>query len=288
MNKYGRYCAALLLMICSVQVSKIHAQIRVMSFNIRYGTAADGANHWDKRKEWLAETIVNFRPDLLGTQETIGFQRDFLASQLPDYEAFGVGREDGKEKGEMTALFFRRDRFEKTDGGHFWLSETPDVVGSRGWDAALPRMVSWVKLRDRNSETARPLLFANTHFDHVGVKARENSASLIRSRLGEIGADCDVVLTGDFNAGEGSIPYKNLFAVQANQMELLDTCRVAHPEKNNQEGTFSGFKAKSSSGARIDWIAVSKNMRVKEASIDRTSKDDRTPSDHFPVTAILE
>ena len=224
----------------------------------------------------------------MGTQETLGFQRDFLASKLAGYDAFGVGREDGSEKGEMTALFYRTDRFEKLDGGHFWLSETPDVVGSRGWDAALPRMVSWVKLRDRKSDKGLPLLFANTHFDHMGKKARENSALLVRAQLSKLGADCNIVLTGDFNSGEDSIPYRNLFAAQPKQLELVDTFRVAHPQAGNQEGTFSGFKAQSSSGARIDWIAVSKSLRVQEASIDRTAKDDRTPSDHFPVTAIVQ
>ena len=121
-----------------------------MSFNIRYGTAQDGVNQWDKRQGWVVETIRAFAPDLLGTQETLGFQRDFLAMSLADYEGLGVGRDDGAEKGEMMALFYRRDRFEKLDGGHFWLSESPAEVGSKSWDSSLPRMVTWVKLRQRD------------------------------------------------------------------------------------------------------------------------------------------
>ncbi len=276
-----------LALVGGVYVTNGPAQLRVMSFNIRYGTAADGPNHWDKRKEWLAETISHFQPDLLGTQETLAFQRDFLASQLTNYDAFGVGREDGGEKGEMTAIFFLRDRFEKLAGGHFWLSETPEVIGSRGWDAALPRMVSWVKLRDRQATAGNPLLFANTHFDHMGEKARENSATLIRQQLSELGAECDIVLTGDFNASEGSLPYRNLFSSQPKLLELVDTFRVANPQRGGEEGTFSGFKAQSSTSGRIDWIAASKKFVIQEAGIDRTSKDGRTPSDHFPVTAIL-
>ena len=123
--------------------------IRVMSFNIRYGTAPDGENHWDKRKEFLLETIRAFNPDLLGTQETLGFQRDYLAKHLPEHDVFGVGRDDGKDKGEMMAVYWRKERFKKQDGGHFWLSETPDEAGSQGWDAMFPRLVTWVKLTDR-------------------------------------------------------------------------------------------------------------------------------------------
>jgi endonuclease/exonuclease/phosphatase family metal-dependent hydrolase len=280
-------CASLALLVGLFSLAPAQAQTRVMSFNIRYGTASDGANHWDKRKEWLVETIQAFKPDLLGTQETLGFQREFIAAKLPEYTAFGVGREDGKEKGEQTALFYRSDRFEKLADGHFWLSETPEVVGSRGWDAALPRMVSWVKLKDRQQPAARALLFANTHFDHQGNAARANSATLIRTQLSTLGTDCDIVLTGDFNADEGSQPYQNLFSAQPNLLQLTDTFRSANPQKGEREGTFSGFKADNNRGARIDWIATSGSFSIVEAAIDQTSKDGRTPSDHLPVTAVL-
>ena len=113
------------------------APVRVMGFNIRYGTAKDGDNHWDKRREFLAGTVTAYGPDLLGTQETLAFQRDYLADKLPGYGVFAAGRDDGKEKGEMAALYWRKDRFEKSGGGHFWLSESPDTPGSKGWDAAL-------------------------------------------------------------------------------------------------------------------------------------------------------
>ena len=131
--------------------------VRVMSYNIRYGTANDGENHWDKRRVFLIDTIRQFDPDLLGTQETLGFQRDYLAKALPTYEVLGVGRDDGAEKGEMTALYFKRDRFEKLDGGHFWLSETPEIPASKSWDTALTRMATWVRLRDRRNPAPCPL-----------------------------------------------------------------------------------------------------------------------------------
>ncbi len=265
------------------------APVRVMSFNVRYGTARDGDNHWDKRKDFLAATITAFDPDLLGTQETLAFQRDFLAEKLKGHTAFGAGRDDGKEAGEMAALFYRTSRFEKTAGGHFWLSETPDRVGSKGWDAALPRIATWVKLKDRTTPAAPPLLFLNTHFDHMGKKARHESAKLIRAKVAELGVGCRVVVTGDFNAGEGSDPYTALFGPAGDRPSpLADTFRLAHPVRGKAEGTFNGFDPAATAGARIDWIGASRDWQVREAGIDRTTKDGRTPSDHFPVTARLQ
>jgi endonuclease/exonuclease/phosphatase family metal-dependent hydrolase len=262
--------------------------VRVMSFNIRYGTAADGDNHWDKRKDFLAATITEFDPDLLGTQETLASQRDFLALKLTDYASFAAGRDDGKDAGEMAALFYRKARFEKTDGGHFWLSPTPEKPGSKGWDTALPRVATWVKLKDRVDTAALPVFFLNTHFDHRGTMARFEAARLIRQKIGELGKDCRVVVTGDFNAGEGSEPYGALFMdSDGKSSPVIDTFRRAHPTRGKDEGTFSGFKSSQITGPRIDWIACSRDWEVRLAGIDRTIRDGRTPSDHFPVTAVL-
>ena len=265
------------------------AEVRVMSFNIRYGTANDGDNHWSKRKEFLVETIKAFDPDLLGTQETLADQRDFIVAKLAGYEAFGVGRDDGKDGGEMAALFYRSARFEKLAGGHFWLSETPDTVGSKGWDAALPRIATWVKLKVRKKAEAKPILFLNAHFDHRGKLARQEAARLIRQKIQELGADCDLIVTGDFNADEGSEPYSALFANEKeNASPLVDTFRIAKPNKSTTEGTFSEFKASQISGPRIDWIGCSPDWSVTSAAIDRTTKNGRCPSDHFPIGAELK
>lgn len=260
--------------------------LRVMSFNIRYGTASDGENHWDQRKEFLVETIQKFDPDLLGTQETLGFQRDYLAEKLAGYEAIGVGRDHGDERGEMTAVLFRKERFEKLAVGHFWLSETPEVPGSKSWDTSLTRMVTWVKLKDRQATPPSELYFFNTHFDHRGEVARQESARLIRRQIAAVSGATPTVLTGDFNAGEGSPPYQSLFA-EDGAVKLLDTFRVHFPQKQTEEGTFSGFQASETRGARIDWIACTRHWKVVEAGIDRTAKEGQTPSDHFPVTAVL-
>lgn len=262
--------------------------VRVMSFNIRYGTADDGPNHWDQRQEFLAETIRAFRPDLLGTQEVLAFQRDYLARQLPAYEVVGVGRDDGRERGEMTAIFYLRQRFDLLEHGHFWLSETPDIAGSKGWDSALPRMVTWVKLRDRENPMARPLWLLNTHFDHQGSVARLEAARLLRRRIRPWSIEGSVVLTGDFNAAVQSPPYRVLFDSATGQPAcLVDTYRQRHPNRGQDEGTFHGFRISSTAGDRIDWIGVSPDWTIVEAAIDRTARDGRTPSDHFPVTAVI-
>ncbi len=262
--------------------------VRVMSYNVRYATAPDGDNHWDKRKALLAETVKAFDPDLLGTQETLAVQRDYLAEKLPRHVAFGVGRDDGKEKGEMMAVYWRKDRFEKLDAGHFWLSDSPERPGVKGWDAAHPRMVTWVKLKDLKQPDAKPVLWMNTHLDNKGKKARVEGAKVIRECLEKLGTGCSLVVTGDFNAAEGSEPYQAVFGkLGERESPLVDAFRVAHPKKGDNEGTASGFKASATGGSRIDWIGCSKDWTVRKAEIDRTSRDGRTPSDHFAVTAVL-
>lgn len=280
--------AALISAANSGQAADRARGVRVMSFNIRYGAADDGDNSWEHRREFLVETIRSFDPDLLGTQETLAFQRDYLAEQLDGYTAFGAGRDDGGERGEMAAVFYRTERFEWLDGGHFWLSETPDVPASKSWDSALTRITTWVKLRDRQNSDAAPLVFYNTHFDHRGPTARLRSAELLRRRIEGLPLETLVILTGDFNAGEPSPPHTALFGpLDTIPSRLVDAFRATHPSRGFHEGTFSRFRAGPVAGPRIDWIGCSRNWRVKSTEIDRTERNGRTPSDHFPVTAIL-
>ncbi len=282
----GIYLLGILAVVSESLANDDPAAIKVMSFNIRYGTADDGENHWNRRKEFLIETIKKFDPDLLGTQETLGSQRDFLTEKLAGYACLGIGRDDGKEQGEMMALYYRKDRFEKLDGGHFWLSETPEKVGSKSWDSSLPRMVTWVKLKDLRNPAAKPVTFFNTHFDHRGPVARLESAKLIRKKISEISGECRVVLTGDFNANADSEPYQALFA--GDVAPIVDAFRKKHPVKGEKEGTFSGFKASAVGGGRIDLIGCTSGFTVEDCQIDRTERDGRTPSDHFPVWAVLK
>lgn len=269
------------------------ATVTVMSFNIRYGTAADGENAWPLRKEQVFEVIRRTDPDLLGTQETLAFQRDELQAALPGYGCVAAGRDDGQEAGEMAALFYREARFERIDAGHFWLSPTPAEVGSVGWDAALPRIASWVRLRDRLDPDGRGVLVLNTHFDHRGETARLESARLIRRWLAEHADGCRLVVTGDFNAAEESEPYRALFgdheadAAGTSGPFLVDTLRAVHPHPLAAEGTFTGFDASRVDGPRIDWIGCSADWQVAATAIDRSNREGRTPSDHAAVTARL-
>jgi glycerophosphoryl diester phosphodiesterase/endonuclease/exonuclease/phosphatase family metal-dependent hydrolase len=263
--------------------------LRVMSYNIRYSAAKDGINAWDNRKEFLFERIADFDPDLLGTQETLANQRDFLKQKLAGYTGLWAGRDDGKEKGEMMALWWRNERFEKLAGGHFWLSETPDMPGSKSWDSSLPRMATWVKLKDKKAPEAQPVIFVNTHFDHMGKIARVESAKVIRRKIAELGADCRVVLTGDFNSGEASDPYKTVFGeFDGKPSPLTDTFRAAHPNPTLREGTSNGFDATRTTGSRIDWIGCTKEWEPRSAGIDRAARNGRTPSDHYAIFAVLK
>jgi len=259
--------------------------IKVMTFNIRYGAANDGANSWQFRRGLTAEAILAFQPDLLGMQEVLAFQAKHLRAQLPGYGFHGVGREDGREKGEFCPVMFRTDRFAKLGGGHFWLSETPSVPGSKSWDSSLPRMVSWVTLRDRR--TGREFVYANTHFDHRGPKARLESARLIRRQAQKLWAGKPVILTGDFNAAEGSPPYATLVQDRNGEGPIwTDAYRVIHPERTPWEATHHGWRGVRK-GTRIDWILYTPEWVALDAAIVHMNDQGRYPSDHYPVTAVL-
>lgn len=266
-------------------VTRPASQLRVMSFNLRVPFRLDGFNYWEHRKQELVQTICQFQPDLLGTQECVNAQAWYLFENLPNYGFHGVGRDDGNTKGEMTAIFFRADKFRKLAGGHFWLSEEPHEVGSKGWDAWWRRMCSWVRLE--SIADGRQFVFFNAHFDSNGDDARYHSAVLLRRKIDEIAGGLPAVVSGDFNCGEGSKPYNTLIAGPTLREErLIDTYREAHPRRSEHEGTRHGFDG-STHGERIDWIITTQGFDTAWAGIDHTRFGGRYPSDHFPVTAIL-
>lgn len=261
--------------------------LRVLSFNIRYNNPEDGPDAWPHRKEAVADMIRSRGVDVAGLQEALKGQIDDLQVLLPDYEWLGVGREDGMEQGEFAPIFYRRDRLDTLRSGTFWLSETPDIPGSRSWDAALERIATWVVLLDR--QTSEAFLAVNTHFDHRGTEARTRSAELIVESLDELATarsgeqDNDeagslpVVLTGDFNAGEGSMPYTVLTDA------LSDALYASEQPHEGPMSTWNGFEA-IVPGRRIDYIFVGAGVRVYAHRIlpDKTTNG-RFPSDHLPV-----
>ncbi len=275
-----------IIQISNVAPRPMPRDLRVMSFNLRVPIFIDGPNYWDFRKGLLVETIVRFNPDLLGTQECVLGQADYLREQLPDYGFVGVGRNDGQLRGEMCGVFFKRNRFDKLAEGHFWLSETPDLPGSKSWGTANTRMVTWVKLRDRTDGNI--FCFFNTHFDHWGKRAREQAAVLLRQKINQIAGSMPVVLTGDFNADEDSQPYQTIISgARRGDERFTDTLRAANRSTDiSGDGTRHGFRG-GRNGPRIDWIVTNASFQTIQASIDHTGAGLRYPSDHFPVTAVL-
>ena len=272
----------------SVPATTRPSDLRVMSFNIRLATPKDLDNGWPFRKDLVFRTIEAFDPDLLGTQEVLPAQGDDLKRRFTAaYEFIGVPREDGKSRGEMCAVFFRRERFEKVRDGTFWLSEAPEAAGSKGWDAQLPRVVTWVELKDRRHDDER-VFFFNTHFDHIGKQARVESAKLMRTKILEFaGPNGAVVVTGDFNAPQYTAPYKALLGTADAPLPLVETFKEAHPKPTSQDWTFHGFFDENKRPDRIDWVLRSPAFETVKAEIDRTKENGRYPSDHYPVTAVL-
>ena len=260
----------------AASLAPAQSPLRITSFNIRYGTAADGDNLWDRRRDLVVTTIREQTADLVGLQEALDFQLDYLTEHLPGYLRLGIGRDAGG-KGEHAAILVSKARFEVLRHGDFWLSPTPDVPASRGWDAALPRICTWAVLRDRTDGAV--IAWLNTHFDHRGVQAREESGKQIARWLEDF-AGLPTLVTGDLNSGETSPALNALRAAG-----LRDTFRVLHPDAE-RAGTFCAFRG-TDSGAKIDYVFCDARWEVRAAEIDRREFEGRYPSDHFPVVAEL-
>lgn len=256
----------------------------VMSANVRFGTANDGSNRWELRKDLVVETFREIDADLVGTQEMLPFQADYLQQQLPQYFYVGTSREPDNADGEQCGIFVRRDRFVLLELGHFWLSDHPELPGSMAWDTSLPRMATWVKLHDRQAK--KSVVLVNTHFDHRGSEARAQAATLLYRFTQRMAPEYPVVITGDFNAAEDSVPYRNLVRPQEGESLLRDTYRAVNDPVPNQEGTFNGFEGRRD-GGRIDWILVSDRWQIEQATIVTKNDQGRYPSDHFFVSAQL-
>lgn len=257
-------------------------EIRVMTYNIRYDNPDDGVNQWSNRKERVANLIQFNKADVFGLQEALHHQLTWLDEHLPEYDWVGVGRTDGKLEGEFSPIFYNTQHMEKLESDTFWLSPTPDKP-SKGWDAALPRICTWVRLRDRN--TGKEFIVFNTHFDHRGEQARQESAKVILQKISEIaGEDTPVILTGDFNTQPGTKPY-NIITQQLNDaFQSSNTPHYGPKATYLDEG--GGFSVSSGEGGRrIDYIFTNQSVKVLRHGIISSFRDGRFPSDHLPVAA---
>ena len=261
------------LSIAAATSAQKHMPINVMSYNIRLNTAGDGINAWPNRKDNVKALVKFYDTDILCVQEALPEQFDELLKDT-DFDVVGVGRDDGKRKGEFSAIYYNKNRFVKKDGGTFWLSLTPDVP-SKGWDAALNRVCSWVKLYDKSNK--KEFLVFNTHYDHVGVQARIESAKLIKQKIQEIAPKLPVVFTGDLNVTPETE------AIATIKSFLTDTKEISIEPPYGPTGTFNAFKWDSPLKDKIDYIFVNKAFKVQKFAVLSDSKDKRYYSDHLPV-----
>lgn len=260
-------------------VSSFGQDLTVMSYNIRYNNLGDGQNCWDLRKDELAAQIKKYSPDIFGIQEGLHDQVQFLNNYFTDFSYAGVGRDDGKTKGEYSAIFYNKNRFKQIRSKTFWLSTTPSKI-SVGWDASMERICTYVILYDK--KFGKHLVIFNTHFDHLGEKARLKSSELIIKVIGKIKKnDIPVVLMGDLNCEPDSEPIKII-------SEKLSNANTISEKKNHgPSGTFNNFQQKYDKELQIDYIFV-KNLRVSDYQhIGDYRINGLVYSDHFPVLAKI-
>jgi len=253
--------------------------LRVMTFNIRYATERDGENAWEHRKEYVASMIRFHKADAIGVQEALIGQIEYLQEQLPEYDWFGAGRDDGERAGEFCAVFYRADRLRVLRDSTFWLSETPENPGL-GWDAACPRVVTWGRFFDLENEKIFYLF--NTHFDHRGQQARIESAKRLCARVNETESEIPAIVCGDFNAEPNSAVYRILTQTGTGRV-LIDARAAARYPHHGPEVTFTGFGRDLSPGKRIDYIFISGPLQVRYHGNLSDTFDGRPPSDHMPV-----
>ena len=266
--------------------------LHVVTFNIRYDNPNDGINRWEARIPLVEKYLIKESPDIIGMQEVVHRQILDLQRILPDYDYVGTGRNDGKADGEYTPIFYRKDKVNLLEHSQFWLSETPEVPGSKGWDAAITRIVTWAKFEDR--ESGKVFYFFNTHFDHMGAEARHHSAVLLSEKIAAIAPGFPVVVTGDFNIRKGHPSlgndlYENLINTFRDKNNLLNAAYVSKSAVDPPGPTSTGFRPdwKSREGHPIDYIFVNAHFQVDAYRVDRIVDGDVFISDHWPVVSKI-
>lgn len=268
----------------SDSISEDRESMRVMTFNIRYDNPDDGPDGWQYRKDFVASMFRFHKADIVGTQEAQINQLQDMDERLPQFSRVGIGREAGEEQGEFCAIYYRTERFDLIETGTFWLSETPDEPGSVGWDALLPRIVTWARLYDKQND--EPFITFNTHFDHVGEEARYQSSMLILEKIAELANEDPVILMGDLNTIENQDPYKILAEADKGpvKFELFDGFYHSKYDHHGPTSTSNGFD-EIVPDRRIDYIFVNSKLSVIQHGILADIRDGHYPSDHLPVVA---
>lgn len=257
------------------------AELKVMTFNVRFDNPADGQHNWKFRREAATRLIRSLQVDLLGTQEVLKNQLEDFLERLPEYGYIGVGREDGRTAGEYSAVFYLKERLLPVKSGNFWLSQTPEIPGSRGWDAACERIVTWAIFREKRS--GQKLAFFNTHFDHVGQEARRQSAGLLLNKIKELAGNLPVIVSGDFNATPDSEPVRILL-----ESGFLVDSRSSAVAVAGPSWSFHGFgRVPEEQRQLIDFIFISPNYRVLEYQNIFEEIGNTYYSDHNPVLLRL-
>ena len=254
-----------------------HASVKVMTFNLRRDKASDGDNGWEQRRHAAAETIRRHAPDIVGTQEGLQDQVSYLEERFPDYGFLGEARFGGRSD-EYNAILYRKDRFKALGTGNFWLSDTPDVPGSRTWGNLVPRMATWARFMDK--DTGNVFHHLNTHLDHLVPRARKLGALLIQKRLP---ADVPVIMTGDFNALQRGGTYRYLTGA-AGMTDSRWACDTRVESRWN--ATFHNFTGRGL--YRIDYVLGRHVARYGSYRVVRDRVEGKLPSDHFPVVAEVD
>lgn len=258
-------------------------QLNIATYNLRNANRGDSTagNGWGQRFPQIAKLIQFQDLDIFGTQEAKFHQLTNLADSLPGYKWYGVGRDDGKQAGEFSAIYYKSDRFKVIKGGNFWMS-TDTEKPNKGWDAALPRLCTWVQFKE--IKTGFTFYFFNLHMDHIGVIARRESAKLVLAKLKAMAGKTPAILTGDFNVDQSSDSYAVI-----NNSGVLKDSYVLSPVKLAPADTFNNFNSTTKGDKRIDHIFVSPQFKVQRYGIlTNTYGGGKTPSDHYPVVAVLK
>lgn len=258
--------------------------LRVMTFNIRYNEPRDGVNAWANRKTKVSDVIRFHKADLVGVQEAQYNQLQDLEKLLPDFAWCGIGR-DGGNNGEFSAILYRKSRFKLLETNTFWLSETPDKVGAKGWDSDYPRIVTWAKFRDNQSK--KIFYQFNSHFDHIGAKARTESSKLLLTQIPKIAGKVSFVVTGDFNATEDTNVYRILTGKEeTGNFKLIDARYISKNGHFGGVSTWNGFK-ELEANRKIDYIFVGEKTNVLEHGVLSDRWEGLWASDHLPVLAEI-